>query len=123
MEEYGIGTYVYYRRRPFNINEFYQFVARDWPRNIIRAKGICYFSNQPDMSFLFEQAGVQKKIREAGLFWATAPEDELRDMMARDPQLLRDWDDVYGDRMIKIVFIGQKLDKEALAAQLDKCLE
>ena len=75
------------------------------------------------MSFLFEQAGVQKKIREAGLFWATAPEDELRDMMARDPQLLRDWDDVYGDRMIKIVFIGQKLDKEALAAQLDKCLE
>ena len=123
MEEYGIGTYVYYRRRPFNINEFDQFVARDWPRNIIRAKGICYFSHQPDMSFLFEQAGVQKKIREAGLFWATAPEDELRDMMARDPQLLRDWDDVYGDRMIKIVFIGQKLDKEALAAQLDKCLE
>lgn len=123
VEEYGIGTYVYYRRRPFNINEFDQFVARDWPRNIIRAKGICYFSHQPDMSFLFEQAGVQKKIREAGLFWATAPEDELRDMMARDPQLLRDWDDVYGDRMIKIVFIGQKLDKEALAAQLDKCLE
>ena len=122
VEEYGIGTFVYYRRRPFNINEFDQFVAREWPRNIIRTKGICYFSHQPDMSFLFEQAGVQKKIREAGLFWATAPEDELRDMMARDPQLLRDWDDVYGDRMIKLVFIGQKLDKEALAAQLDKCL-
>ena len=122
VEEYGIGTFVYYRRQPFNINEFDQFVARNWPRNIIRTKGICYFSHQPDMSFLFEQAGVQKKIREAGLFWATAPEDELRDMMARDPQLLRDWDDVYGDRMIKLVFIGQKLDKEALAAQLDKCL-
>ena len=122
MEEYGIGTFVYYRRQPFNINEFDQFVASNWPRNIIRTKGICYFSHQPDMSFLFEQAGVQKKIREAGLFWATAPEDELRDMMARDPQLLRDWDDVYGDRMIKLVFIGQKLDKEALAAQLDKCL-
>ena len=122
VEEYGIGTYVYYRRRPFNINEFDQFVARDWPRNIIRAKGLCYFSHQPDMSFLFEQAGVQKKIREAGLFWATAPEDELREMMARDPQLLRDWDDEYGDRMIKIVFIGQKLDKEALAEQLDRCL-
>ena len=122
VEEYGIGTYVYYRRRPFNINEFDQFVARDWPRNIIRTKGICYFSHQPDMSFLFEQAGVQKKIREAGLFWATAPEDELRDMMARDPQLLRDWDDEYGDRMIKLVFIGQKMDKEALAARLDQCL-
>lgn len=123
VEEYGIGTFVYYRRRPFNINEFDQFVAREWPRNIIRTKGICYFSDQPDMSFLFEQAGVQKKIREAGLFWATAPEDELREMMARDPQLLRDWDDEYGDRMIKLVFIGQKLDKEALAAQLDRCLE
>ena len=122
VEEYGIGTFVYYRRRPFNINEFDQFVAREWPRNIIRTKGICYFSHQPDMSFLFEQAGVQKKIREAGLFWATAPEDELRDMMARDPQLLRDWDDEYGDRMIKLVFIGQKMDKEALAARLDQCL-
>jgi hypothetical protein len=74
------------------------------------------------MSYLFEQAGVQKKIREAGLFWATAPEDELRDMMARDPQLLRDWDDTYGDRMIKLVFIGQNLDRELLTKELDACL-
>ena len=122
MEEYGISTFVYYRRPPFDINEFDQFVARKWPRNIIRAKGICYFSNNPDMSYLFEQAGVQKKIREAGLFWATAPEDELRDMMARDPQLLRDWDDTYGDRMIKLVFIGQNLDREWLTKELDACL-
>lgn len=122
MEEYGISTFVYYRRPPFDINEFDQFVARKWPRNIIRAKGICYFSNNTDMSYLFEQAGVQKKIREAGLFWATAPEDELRDMMARDPQLLRDWDDTYGDRMIKLVFIGQNLDREWLTKELDACL-
>ncbi|MBR4242889.1 MAG: GTP-binding protein [Bacteroidaceae bacterium] len=122
VEEYGISTFVYYRRPPFDINEFDQFVARKWPRNIIRAKGICYFSNNTDMSYLFEQAGVQKKIREAGLFWATAPEDELRDMMARDPQLLRDWDDTYGDRMIKLVFIGQNLDREWLTKELDACL-
>ena len=122
MEEYGISTFVYYRRPPFDINEFDQFVARKWPRNIIRAKGICYFSNNTDMSYLFEQAGVQKKIREAGFFWATAPEDELRDMMARDPQLLRDWDDTYGDRMIKLVFIGQNLDREWLTKELDACL-
>ncbi|MCR5821113.1 MAG: GTP-binding protein [Bacteroidaceae bacterium] len=122
VEEYGISTFVYYRRQPFDITEFDQFVARKWPRNIIRSKGICYFSNNTDMSYLFEQAGVQKKIRESGLFWATAPEDELRDMMARDPQLLRDWDDTYGDRMIKIVFIGQNLNRQKLTEELDACL-
>ena len=122
-EEYGISTFVYYRRPAFDIHKFDRFVATKWSRNIIRAKGVCYFSNNPDMSFLFEQAGVQKKLKEAGLWYATAPEEELMEVMRQEPGLLRDWDDKYGDRMQKIVFIGQHLDKEQLIRDLDECLE
>ncbi len=122
VEEYGIGTFVYYRRPPFDIHRFDHFVATKWGRNIIRAKGVCYFKHNPDMSFLFEQAGVQKKLTEAGLWYATAPEEELIQVMLEEPDLVRDWDDKYGDRMQKIVFIGQHLDKEQLARDLDACL-
>jgi G3E family GTPase len=122
VEEYGIGTYVYFRRRPFDIHKFDRFVSAHWPKNIIRAKGICYFSHNTDMSFLFEQAGVQKTLREAGLWYATMKEDELIDLLKREPGLLRDWDDTWGDRMQKIVFIGQKLDKDFIRQQLDECL-
>jgi len=122
-EEYGIGTYVYYRRRPFNLNRFDHFVATQWGRNIIRAKGVCWFSHNNDMSFLFEQSGSQKTLTESGLWYATMPEADLRDMMAREPMLVRDWDDAVGDRMQKIVFIGQHLDREAIAAALDACLD
>lgn len=121
-EEYGIQTFVYYRRKPFDINKFDYFVSRQWPKNVIRAKGVIYFKHNVDMSYLFEQAGVQKKLTEAGYWFATAPEDQLVQMMRTDPNLARDWDPVYGDRMIKIVFIGQHLDRQALTADLDACL-
>lgn len=123
VEEYGIGTFVYFRRRPFDINKFDWFVAKKWPKSVIRAKGICYFSDNTDMSYLFEQAGVQKKLTEAGQWYATAPEEELQRMLATEPGLAKDWDPEYGDRMQKIVFIGQKMDKEAIIAALDACLE
>lgn len=122
-EEYGIGTFVYYRRKAFDINKFDHFVARKWPKSVIRAKGICYFSDQRGMSYLFEQAGVQQKLSESGLWLATAPRDELQQMLAQDPGLLHDWDDTYGDRMIKIVFIGQYMDKSQIIRDLDDCLE
>lgn len=123
VEEYGISTFVYYRRPAFDLHKLDRFVATQWPRGIIRAKGVCYFSNNRDMSFLFEQAGVQKKITEAGLWYATASEEELIELMRQEPGLLRDWDEKYGDRMQKIVFIGQHLDKEQLTRDLDACLE
>lgn len=122
-EEYGIGTFVYFRRKPFDINKFDWFVAKHWPKNIIRAKGICYFSDNTDMSYLFEQAGVQKKLTEAGQWYATAPEDELERMLATEPGLRRDWDDKYGDRMQKLVFIGKDLDRAAITKALDDCLD
>lgn len=122
-EEYGIGTFVYYRRPAFNLENFDHFVATKWPKNVIRAKGVCYFTDEPDMCYLFEQAGKQKTIRQAGKFYATMPENELQRMLDTDPTLRRDWDETYGDRMQKIVFIGQNLDKEEITRLLDECLE
>lgn len=121
-EEYGIGTYVYYRRGPFELGLFDEFVARKWPKGIIRAKGVCYFRDEPDTCYVFEQAGKQVNIRNAGQWYATMPKDELEDFMVRNPGLQRDWDEEYGDRMQKLVFIGQHLDKELIAKELDACL-
>ena len=121
-EEYGIGTFVYYRRQPLNMGLFDEYVARRWPRSIIRAKGICWFYGEPDTCYVFEQAGKQVSLRDAGKWYATMPEDELRDFMAQTPDLVRDWDEHYGDRMQKLVFIGQHLDREAITAALDACL-
>lgn len=122
-EEYGIGSFVYFRRPGFDLNKFDYFAANKWPKSIIRSKGICYFGNNPDMSYLFESAGRQKQLREAGMWFATAPEDELRELVEQDPGIMRDWDDDYGDRMIKIVFIGQNLDRKAITEALDACLD
>lgn len=122
-EEYGISTFVYYRRKPFDINKFDWFVGDKWPKGIIRTKGICYFADQKDMSYLFEQAGVQKKLTEAGKWYATAPEEELMEIMAREPGLMKDWDPVYGDRMQKLVFIGKDMDRKAIEDLLDSCLD
>lgn len=123
VEEYNIGTYVYYRRPAFSITKFDQFVAKNWPKNVIRCKGLCYFNDDIDMCFVFEQAGRQKSLREAGKFFATMPEDELKQQLALDPTLRKDWDEQYGDRMQKLVFIGQNLDKQEIARLLDNCLE
>ena len=122
VEEYGIGTFVYYRREPFNMGRFDEFVARKMPKNVIRVKGICYFRSEFDTCYIFEQAGKQISLSDAGLWFATMPDDELADMMDREPTLRRDWDERYGDRMQKLVFIGQHLDKEALIRDLDACL-
>ena len=120
--EYGIDTYVYTRRPALDLNKFDHMVATKWPANIIRAKGLCYFSNDIDKCYLFEQAGKQKSIRDAGLWFATMEPEELAEMMNRDRKLRADWDPEYGDRMQKIVFIGQHLDKPALEKLMDSCL-
>ena len=123
VEEYGIGTFVYYRRPAFDINKFDWFISKRLPKSVIRAKGLCYFSNNTDMSCLFEQAGKQISLREVCRWFATAPEEELIQMMRQDPTIMKDWDAHYGDRMQKIVFIGQNMDKEQICRDLDTCLD
>ena len=121
--EYGIETFVYYRRRPFNLGLFDEFVARHWPKSVIRCKGMCYFSDEYDMCYLLEQAGKQIGVKQCGQFFATMPKDELQAALAHDPILRRDWDEEYGDRMQKLVFIGQNMDKDTIIQALDNCLD
>ena len=121
-EEYGIGTFVYYRRDPFDLGRFDEFIARKWPKSVIRCKGMCYFSDERETCYVFEQAGRQVSLRNAGQWFAMMPKEELAEMMEREPALRRDWDEVYGDRMQKLVFIGQKMDRKEICAMLDKCL-
>lgn len=121
-EEYGIGTFVYFARKPFDTLKFNDYVLNRWPKSIIRAKGLCYFADNQDMSYIFEQAGVQKKLSEAGYWFATATKEELEQLARQDPSILNDWDEEYGDRMEKIVFIGQKMDKAQITKDLDSCL-
>ena len=122
VEEYGIGTYVYYRRLAFDLGRFDEFVARKWPKSIIRAKGICYFDDEKQTCYVFEQAGKQVSLRNAGQWYATMPKEQLDQFLRQNPGVLRDWDDQYGDRMQKLVFIGQHLDKKEIGRLLDECL-
>jgi G3E family GTPase len=121
-EEYGISTFVYNSRRPFNLGRFDEFVARKMPSNVIRCKGICYFKNEDENCYVFDQAGKQVTLRNAGQWYATMPPEELEDFILRNPSILRNWDDTYGDRMQKLVFIGQHMDKEKICSDLDQCL-
>lgn len=123
LAEFGIDTFVYYARKPFDLGLFDEFVAAHWPKNVIRCKGMCYFAEEYDMCYLFEQAGRQFNLRKAGEWFATMPKEELKQLMADDAQLRHDWDEQYGDRMQKLVFIGQHLDRKAITDALDFCLQ
>lgn len=120
--EYNIETFVYYARKPFDINFFDDFVARKWPKQIIRCKGLCYFANEKEVCYVFEQAGKQVSLRNAGQWYATMPQFQLRDFLEKNPKVKKDWEEPYGDRMQKLVFIGQNLDKKEITETLDKCL-
>lgn len=120
--EYGIGTFVYTRRRPFMMTEFDQFIARKFPKSVIRCKGLCYFAEEKDMCYVFEQAGSQVSLRNAGQWYATMAKDELEEFKKNNPGAVKDWDPEYGDRMQKLVFIGQDMNRKEIEDMLDNCL-
>lgn len=121
-EEYGIGTFVYHRRRPFNQDKLQKW-AENWPKGVIRCKGMLWFSDNPDTAYVFEQSGVQITATESGRWFAAAPENQRKQLLKQYPDIADDWDEKYGDREIKLVFIGQKMDKKAITESLDECLD
>ena len=121
VEEYGIGTFVYYRRRPFDQAKFDKF-AETWPRSIIRCKGMLWFAGDRDRAYIFEQAGRQLSAYDQGLWVAAAPKRLQDKYLREDPELQKIWDEKYGDRGIKLVFIGKDMDRQAIEEALDACL-
>ncbi len=121
-EEYGIGTFVYYKRAPFNKEKFDKF-ASNFPSNIIRCKGVLWFADEPESSYVFEQSGKQVQAFCAGEWVASFDKEEQKQIITQNPDILNDWDEKYGDRVIKLVFIGQKMDKKGIISELDNCLE
>ncbi len=120
VEEYGINTFVYYRREPMDRKKFYEYITKPWPKKIIRAKGITYFKDDKEMSYMFEQAGSLKDLTEAGLWLAAESPKFQREVLAQNPELEKDWDPFYGDRMVKIVFIGKNISLEEISKELDE---
>ena len=121
-DEYGIGSFVYYRRRPFNREKLEKY-AGVWPRNIIRSKGVIWFSDEQDMAYVFETAGRQIQAGLSGRWLATASKREQEKILAQEPRMREEWDEKVGDRMIKLCIIGQKLDKQKICADLDALLD
>lgn len=121
-EEYGISSFVYYRREPLKRRKFIDF-ANNLPKNIIRCKGLVWFSDEPDMSYIFEQAGKQITLSDGGEWFATMPDAEIKDLLANNPDIKKDWDKVYGDRMIKLVFIGRDMNKQQIIETLNEAIE
>ena len=120
-EEYGIGSFVYFRRKPFDMKKLEKWL-NEFPANIIRTKGIIWAQDDNDMSFVLEQAGKQAQIYENGRWYASASKKQLEEFLKQDPDLMNDWDEKAGDRMIKLVFIGRHLNKKEIFKELDECL-
>ena len=120
--EYGIETFVWKDRRPLDLSKFDEWVAEKWPKTVIRCKGICYFEDEQQTCYVFEQAGRQIGLRNAGQWYATMPKAQLEDFLKKNKAVADDWDEKYGDRMEKLVFIGQHIDRKAITEQLEQCV-
>lgn len=121
-DEYGIGNFVYYRRRPFNRDKLEEYAGR-WPRNIIRSKGVVWFSDEQNMAYVFETSGRQISAGASGTWLAAVPKAEQEEVLAQEPKMRQEWDEKVGDRMIKLCIIGQKMDKAKITAELDALLD
>lgn len=120
-DEYGIGTFIYYRRKPFD-RQLLDEYANTWPRNIIRCKGLMWFADEPEMAWVFETSGRQIQAGYSGQWVAACSPAEQKKILEENPKIKDEWDKDVGDRMIKLCIIGQNLDKEKISTELDKCL-
>ena len=124
VNEYGIETFVYFNREPLNHEKFLNFINKPWKKNIIRSKGLVYFATDKTMSYIFEQAGPSKNLNEAGTWLIDElSERQITKILNENPDIKKEWDPFYGDRMIKLVFIGQNMDKEKIIKELNNCIE
>ena len=121
-EEYGIATFVYQNVKPFSKEKFEKFVFEQWPKEVIRAKGLFWIIENPNTAYIFEQSGRQKIASDDGDWIAALPEDERKEILALNPDIAETWHPVYGDRVNKLVFIGRGMDKEAIIRALDACI-
>lgn len=121
-DEYGIGTFIYYRRRPFNRAKLEDYAGR-WPRSIIRSKGVVWFSDEKNMAYVFETSGRQISAGASGTWLAAAPKSEQEEILAQEPKMREEWDEKVGDRMIKLCIIGQKMNKDQITKDLDSILD
>lgn len=121
-DEYGIGNFIYYRRRPFNREKLEEYAGR-WPKSIIRSKGVVWFSDETDMAYVFETSGRQISAGASGTWLAAASKKEQEEVLAQEPKMRAEWDEKVGDRMIKLCIIGQKMDKAKITAELDSLLD
>ena len=119
-DEYNINTFVYYRRRPFDKEQFIKWVEGNG-RNIIRAKGILYFLKEEKYACVYESAGRQHKLERTGEWYSgKLSAKQIKFLLENDENFRHDWDEKYGDKLIKLVFIGQNLDKEGIKKELDQ---
>lgn len=121
-EEYGISTFVYQNVKPFKKAKFEEFVFQNWPKEVIRAKGLFWIIENPNVAYIFEQSGKQKTATDDGDWIAAFPEEDRKEILAMNPDVAAEWDPVYGDRINKLVFIGRKMDKEGIIRALDNCI-
>ena len=119
--EYDINTFVYYRRRPFDLAKFENWINKESDKHhIIRAKGVCYFSNEIEKIYIYESAGKQVTLTYSRQwFSSTLTKKQIKYLRENDENYAHDWDDTYEDRLIKIVFIGQNLNEKAIRKELD----
>ena len=121
-EEYGISTFVYQNVKPFDKDKFEAFIFQSWPKEVIRAKGLFWIIENPNVAYIFEQSGKQKTATDDGDWIAALPEEDKKEILAMNPDIAAEWDPVYGDRINKLVFIGRKMDKEGIIRALDACI-
>ena len=119
-DEYDVNTFVYYRRRPFDRKKFLKWAGEN-NYKIIRSKGILYFKKEEKNAYVYEQAGRQKTLTASGVWYSEQlTKSQLQMLIQNDANFAHDWDEKYGDKLIKLVFIGQNLDKDGIKKELDQ---